>query len=133
MYANFVELRACELRRILLPRTPVNKGMKRTGVPHGGTPAAPVVGDALAVLRNPVTLVVLLVLVLDGAPGDAVGAVLLTVLILCGVERLLVDLLGVLGQVVLHTIWQLRDLVVWHPCYSFGSRPRLKRFPLARR
>jgi hypothetical protein len=30
---------------------------------------------------DPVTLVVLLILVLDGAPGDAVGAVLLAVLL----------------------------------------------------
>jgi hypothetical protein len=32
------------------------------------------------------------------------GAVLLAVLLLCGVEGLLVDLLGVLGQVVLHVV-----------------------------
>jgi hypothetical protein len=28
-YANFLELRAYELRRIPLPRTPLNKGIKR--------------------------------------------------------------------------------------------------------
>ena len=36
------------------------------------------------------------------------GAVLLAVLILCGVEGLLVDLLGSLGQLVLDAVWQLR-------------------------
>jgi hypothetical protein len=35
----------------------------------------------LVLLFDPVTLVVLLILVLDGAPGDAVGAVLLAVLL----------------------------------------------------
>jgi hypothetical protein len=33
------------------------------------------------------------------------GAILFAVLLLCGVERLFVDLLGVFGQVVLHTVW----------------------------
>ena len=28
--ANFLELRACELRRIILPRTPVNKGTRES-------------------------------------------------------------------------------------------------------
>ena len=53
---------------------------------------------------DPLSHLVLLVFLLYGAPGDAVGAVLFAVLLLCGVERLLVDLLGVLGEVVLHTI-----------------------------
>ena len=52
----------------------------------------------LAVLLDPVALLVLLVLLFHGAPGDAVGAVLLPILILCGVESLLVDLLGPLGR-----------------------------------
>jgi hypothetical protein len=52
----------------------------------------------LAILLDPVALLVLLVLVLYGAPSDAMGAVLFSILILCGVERLLVDLcLGMLG------------------------------------
>jgi hypothetical protein len=58
----------------------------------------------LAILLDPVAFLVLLVFLLYGASGGAVGAVLLTVLSLCGVERLLVDLLGVLGQVVLHVV-----------------------------
>jgi hypothetical protein len=32
------------------------------------------------------------------------GAVLLAVLILCGVEGLFIDLLGVLGEIVLHVV-----------------------------
>jgi hypothetical protein len=66
----------------------------------------------LAILLDPVALIVLLVLVLDGAPSHAVGAVLLTVLIFGGVEGLLVDLLGSLGEVVLDAVWQLRYLLV---------------------
>src|SRR5215212_4432139 len=68
----------------------------------------------LAILLDPIALVVLFVFLLYGAPGDAVGAVLFTVLILCGVERLLVDLLGVLGQVVLDVVRKLSDLLVRH-------------------
>src|SRR5215210_9350032 len=68
----------------------------------------------LAILLDPIALIVLLVLVLYSAPGDAMGAVLLSVLILCGVEGLLVDLLGVLGQVVLDAVGQLRNLLVGH-------------------
>src|SRR5215213_6116239 len=77
----------------------------------------------LAILLDPVALVVLLVFVLHGAPGDPVGAVLLPVLLLCGVEGLLVDLLCVLGQVVLDVVRQLRDLLVGH-LSSFGSLGR---------
>jgi len=62
----------------------------------------------------PFALVVLLVLVLHGAPSDAVGAVLLAVLILCGVEGLLVNLLGSLGQVILDAVRKLGDLLVGH-------------------
>jgi len=51
----------------------------------------------LAILLDPVALPVFLVLLLHGAPGDPMGAVLLPVLILRGVEGLLVALLGVLG------------------------------------
>ena len=54
-----------------------------------------------ALLLDPVALVVLLVLILHGAPGYPVSAALLPVVLLGGIERLLVDLLGVLGQVVL--------------------------------
>src|SRR5829696_5559760 len=70
----------------------------------------------LAILLDPVALLVLLVLVLYSAPGDAMCAVLFSVLILCGVEGLLVlvDLLGVLGQVVLHVVRKLCDLLVGH-------------------
>jgi hypothetical protein len=35
-------------------------------------------------------------------------------MILCGVEDLLVDFLGSLGQVVLDAVWQLRYLLVRH-------------------
>src|SRR5829696_7736036 len=77
----------------------------------------------LAILLNPVALLVLLVLVLYGAPGDAMGPVLLSVLILRGVEGLLVDLLGVLWQVILDVVRKLRDLLVGH-LSSFGSLGR---------
>src|SRR5215207_10528855 len=69
----------------------------------------------------PVALLVLLILVLYRAPGYPVGAVLLSVLVLRGVERLLVDLLCVLGQVVLDVVRKLRDLLVRHLASSFGS------------
>src|SRR5215210_708172 len=68
----------------------------------------------LAILLDPIALIVLLVLVLYRAPGDAMGAVLLSVLILSGVEGLLVDLLCVLGKVVLDVVRKLCDLLVGH-------------------
>jgi hypothetical protein len=37
---NFVELRVCEVRRIPLPRTPVNKGKEKAGDPYFRTPAS---------------------------------------------------------------------------------------------
>src|SRR5918995_3698721 len=77
----------------------------------------------LAILLDPVALLVLLVLVLYRAPGDPMGAILLPVLILGGVEGLLVDLLGSLGQVVLNVVRKLRDLLVGH-LSSFGSLGR---------
>src|SRR5215207_3264227 len=72
----------------------------------------------------PVALVVLFILVLHSAPGDAVGAVFFTVLILSGVEGFLVDLLGVLWQIVLDVVRKLRDLLVGH-LSSFGSLERV--------
>ena len=53
---------------------------------------------------DPLFVLVLLVFLLYGAPGDAVGPILFAVLLLCGVERPFIDLLGVLGEVVLYTI-----------------------------
>src|SRR5215212_10339460 len=79
----------------------------------------------LAILLDPVALIVLLVLVLYRAPGDTVGAVLFSVLILCGVEGLLVDLLGVLGEVVLHVVRKLRDLLVGHLGPPFVACPSI--------
>src|SRR5215212_3878075 len=67
-----------------------------------------------AILLDPVALLVLLVLVLNCAPGNAVGAIFLAVLLFGGVEGLLVDLLGSLGKVVLDAVWQLRYLLVRH-------------------
>src|SRR5215203_1822686 len=80
----------------------------------------------------PVALVVLLVLVLHGTPGNAVGAIFLTILILCGVEGLLVDLLGVLGQVVLDAVWQLSDLLVGHLDRPFVACPSILTTPCLR-
>ncbi len=51
------------------------------------------------------------------------GAVFFTVLILSGVEGLLVDLLGVLWQIVLDVVRKLRDLLVGY-LFSFGSLGR---------
>jgi hypothetical protein len=45
---------------------------------------------------DPVAFLVLLVFLLYGAPGDAVGPILFSVLLRCGVERLFIDLLSVL-------------------------------------
>jgi len=42
------------------------------------------------------------------------GAVLLAVLLLRGVEGLLVDLQGMLGEVILHAVGQLGDWLVGH-------------------
>src|ERR671915_1319361 len=65
-------------------------------------------------LLYPLAFSVLLVLLLDGAPGHPVAAILLVVLLLCGVVRRPVDLLGVLGQVVPHAVWQVGKLLVGH-------------------
>ena len=93
---NFSESTSCELRGITheVPE-PACVGLRLN----------PFYGSASAILLDPVALLVLLVFLLHGASSDTVGAVLLAVLILCGVERLLVDLLCVLGQVVFHVIW----------------------------
>src|SRR5215216_4115626 len=69
---------------------------------------------ALVLLGDPVAFLVLLVLLLYGAPGDTVSTILFSVLLLCGVERLLINLLGVLREVVLHAVRQLRYLLVGH-------------------
>src|SRR5215208_6146061 len=82
--------------------------------PLRGLRLHPFYGDVSAILLDPVALLVLLVFVLYGAPGYPMGAILLAVLILCGVEGLLVDFLGVLGQVVLDVVRKLRDLLVGH-------------------
>jgi hypothetical protein len=49
-----------------------------------------------------------------GLPTGLLVPVVTTVLVLGGVEGLLVDLLGVLGNIILHVIRQLRDLLVGH-------------------
>ena len=74
-------------------------------------------------LLDPVALVVLLVLLLHGTPGDAVGAALLAVLLLGRVECFFVDLLGVFGKVVLRAVGKLRDLLVRHRS-PFSGSPR---------
>src|SRR5215207_2185155 len=100
---------------------------KSRSPPAGGLRPPPVLGNVsvLAILLDPVALIVLLVLVLYGAPGDAVGAILLIVLILCRVEGLLVDLLGSLGEVVLDVVRQLGDLFVGHLDLPFVACPRI--------
>src|SRR5215203_934510 len=101
----------------------VGRGSRRTGAPCEGLRLHPFYEDVLAILLYPVALLVLLVFLLYGAPGYAVGAILLTVLLFCGVEGLLVDLLGVLWQVVLDVVRKLGDLLVGH-LSSFGSLGR---------
>jgi len=83
-----------------------------------GQPACDI-GQLYGVLHNPLkeysillldplsALFVLLVLLLDGAPGNPVAAILLVVLLLCGVVRRSVDLLGVLGQIVPYAVRQV--------------------------
>src|SRR3712207_911593 len=98
------------------------------GSSTGRRPSVPLRGITL--FGDPVALVVLLVLVLDGAPRHAVGAVLLAVLFFGGAERLLVDLLRVLGQVVLHAVRQLRDHLVRHrPTFPSLAKLCLPRIP----
>src|SRR5215217_6559435 len=73
-----------------------------------------------SVLLEPVALVILLVLVLDSAPGDAVGAFLLAVLVLGGVVGRAVDLLRVLGEVVPHAVRQIAQVFVRHLASFLG-------------
>jgi hypothetical protein len=68
----------------------------------------------LALFGDPLAVLVLLVLVLDGTSGYPVGAALLPVLLFGRVEGFLVDLLRVFGQIVLHAIRQFVDLPVRH-------------------
>src|SRR5215204_3075335 len=96
--------------RLTLPKIhkqhTAGEGMTKSRGPRGRNPATTGFGNVsvLAILLDPVALIVLLVPILHGAPGHPVGAVLFSVLILCGVEGLLVDLLSVLGEVVLDII-----------------------------
>src|SRR5215213_5776810 len=96
--------------RLTLPKIhkqhTAGEGMMKSRGPRGRNPATTCFANVsvLAILLDPVALIVLLVFVLHGAPGYAMGAILLSVLILCRVEGLLVDLLGSLGQVVLDII-----------------------------
>src|SRR5215213_9816447 len=84
-----------------------------------------------AILLDPVALLILLVLVLYCTPGNAVGAIFLTILLFGGVEGLLVDFLGSLGKVVLDAVWQLRYLLVRHRTPpSSGPRPLHSSIPL---
>jgi len=77
---------------------PKEKARRSAGVGVQGTLAATGLENVrvLDIFLDPVALLILLVFLLDGAPSDPVGAVLLAVLILRGVEGFLVDLLGVL-------------------------------------
>src|SRR5919112_169556 len=110
-----------EVRRTYLPRARGSKALRSAKAPvTQELRLHPLYEDVLAILLDPVALLVLLVLVLNCAPGDAMGAVFFTVLILGGVEGLLVDLLSVLGKVVLDVVRKLRDLLVGHLA-SFGS------------
>ena len=60
---------------------------------------AQLIGRRVSILLlDPLAFFVFLVLLLDGAPGHPVAAILLVVLLLGGVVRRPVDLLGVLGR-----------------------------------
>src|SRR5215218_3853743 len=117
--------------RLTLPKIhkqhTAGEGMMKSRGPRGRNPATTGFGNVsvLAILLDPVALIVLLVPILHGAPGHPVGAVLFSVLILCGVEGLLVDLLGVLGEVVLHVVRKLRDLLVGHLGPPFVACPSI--------
>src|SRR5918995_2562897 len=100
--------------------------MKNRSPPCEGLRLHPVYGSLSAILLDPVAFIIFLVLLLYGAPGDAVSAIFLTVLIFGGVEGLFVDLLGVPWQVVLHVVRQLRYLLVGHPA-PCASRLALSR------
>src|SRR5215217_6770748 len=106
----------CVLPRTPRLSTPVDKGIREDRNPRTRTPTTTEFGKTclLAILLDPVAFVVFLVFLFHGAPGDAVGAILLPVLVLCGVEGLFVDLLGVFGEVVLDVIRQLGYLLVGH-------------------
>src|SRR5919112_3229241 len=69
----------------------VNKGNEKGRSPRARAPATTVFGNVsvLAILLDPVALLILLVLVLYRAPGYPVGTVLLVVLLLRRVESLL--------------------------------------------
>src|SRR5215217_7000036 len=83
---------------------------------------AQLIGRRVSILLlDPLTFFVLLVLLLDGAPGNPVAAILLVVLLLGGVVSCPVDLLGVLGQVVPHAVRQIGKLLVRHAA-AFPTR-----------
>src|SRR5215216_4992357 len=112
-WRNFGEFFECELPRMPRMRTSPKRSSTKFAPPSSRWHYA-WRWKGSAVLLDPVALLILLVLVLNCAPGYAVGAIFLTVLLFGGVEGFLVDLLGSLGKVVLDTLWQLRYLLVRH-------------------
>src|SRR5690606_1961511 len=87
-------------------------------------PPACVSVTGASLLAVPLVVVALLVVLLDGGPGDLVRGLLaagvaaalgrLVVLVVGAVEGFLVDLLGVPGHVVLHGIREFGDALVGH-------------------
>src|SRR5690606_1787071 len=76
----------------------------------------------LALALDPLSIVVLVVLLLDRAPRHAMRAGFVVAVLFPGaVERLLVDILGMLRQVVLDRVRQVAAVLVWHG-WAFLSR-----------
>src|SRR5215203_849265 len=75
----------------------------------------------LLAFLHPLAVLVLLILSLDGAPSDAVGAALLAVLLFGRDKCCQVNLLRVLGKVIHHTVRQVTQVSVWHRLTSSKS------------
>ncbi len=82
----------------------------------------PVESGVVALALDPVAVVILVILLLDGGPGDPVGALLVLVVLLPGaVERFLLDALSVRREIVLDRIRQVSPVPVRH--HSLLSLP----------
>src|SRR5215204_301818 len=94
MYANFVELRKGEVRRIPLPRTPVNKGKRRAWM---SSPCSQILSFALNVLpssRRTPPRVVPRIRRSPLARCDAVLGIVRCLRAPCGLYLFALDLLG---------------------------------------
>src|SRR5215211_3530205 len=131
-WRNFGEFFECELPRMPRMRTSPKRSSTKFAPPSSRWHYA-WRWKGSAVLLDPVAFLILLILVLNCAPGNTVGAIFLTVLLFGGVEGLLVDLLGSLGKVVLDVVRKLCDLLVGHRVPLGSGAISKRRNPSGRR